>query len=83
MKTNDEKEEFYNRCADILHIQHEFVTPVPRRNRWNTRRKGNGRYPNFGLVQCFGSSVRVISKRGTRMFNSYDEVYKYLEEVLP
>jgi len=80
-KTNEEKEEFYGRCADILGIPHEFATPGARRTRWNARRLGNGRYPGFGLVQCFGDDVRVVSKRGTRMFKSYDEVYKYLEEI--
>ena len=82
-KTIEEKEEFYSKCAEILNIPHEFVVPVPKRTRWNARRNGNGRYPSFGLVQCFGSTVRVVSKRGTRMFNSYDEVYKYLEEIMP
>ena len=82
MKTNDEKREFYDNCAKILGIDHEFNEPVRRRNRWNTSRIGNGRYPGFGLVQCFGTSVRVMSRRGTRMFDTYDEVYKYLKEVV-
>jgi hypothetical protein len=78
MKTNEEKREFYENCAKILCIEHEFNEPVRRRNRWNTRRLGNGRYPGFGLVQCFGSSVRVMSKHGTKMFKTYEETYKYL-----
>lgn len=82
-KTVEEKEEFYGKCADILGIPHEFTTPVRRRTRWNARRLGNGRYAGFGLVQCFGSTIRVMSKRGTRMFATYDEVYKYLEEIRP
>lgn len=82
MKTQDDKKEFYERCSAILGIVHEYNTPVPRRNRWNARRLGNGRYPGFGLVQCYGSSARVISKHGTRMFNSYEEVYEYLQVVL-
>jgi len=81
VKTNDEKREFYENCANILCIEHEFNEPVRRRNRWNTRRLGNGRYPGFGLVQCFGSSVRVMSKDGTRMFNSYEETYEYLKRI--
>lgn len=79
MKTNDEKREFYARCSEILNIEHEFHEPVPRRNRWNARRLGNGRYPTFGLIQCFGSYVRVMSKKGTVMFKTYEEVYEYLE----
>lgn len=82
MKTQDDKKEFYERCSVILGIAHEYNTPVPRRNRWNARRLGNGRYPGFGLVQCYGSSARVVSKHGTRMFKSYEEVYEYLQIVL-
>ena len=80
MKTKDEKREFYENCANILKIDHEYHDPVRRRNRWNTRLKGNGRFPGFGLVQCFGCSVRVISKRGTKIFKTYEETYEYLKE---
>ena len=79
MKTIEEKRAFYARCEELLNIEHEFREPVPRRNRWNARRLGNGRFPGFGLVQCFGSYVRVISKDGTRMFKTYEEVYQYLD----
>lgn len=82
MKTDEEKQAFYERCAQILGIEHVYNVPVPRRNRWNTRRLGNGRYPGFGLVQCFGDGARVMSKHGTRMFKTYDEVYEYLNIVL-
>ena len=78
MKTEDEKKAFYERCGAILGIEHVYATPVPRRNRWNTRRLGNGRYPGFGLVQCFGNGARVVSRHGTRMFSTYDAVYDYL-----
>ena len=83
MKTLEEKQAFYERCSEILGIEHSYSTPVPKRNRWNTRRLGNGRYPGFGLIQCFGSSVRVMSIHGTRMFDSYEAVYNYLLLVLP
>lgn len=82
MKTNDEKREFYDNCAKILDIEHAFNEPVRRRNRWNTRLIGNGRYHGFGLVQCFGSTVRIVSKRGTKIFYTYEEVYDYLENLV-
>lgn len=82
MKTNEEKQEFYDRVAIILNIEHEFHEPVRRRNRWNTRKIGNGRFSGFGLVQCYGSFVRVVSKRGTKTFNTYEDTYKYLEEIM-
>ena len=83
MKTNEEKQAFYDKCSQILGIEPVYTVPVPRRNRWNTRRLGNGRYPGFGLIHCYGSTVRVMSKHGTRMFKTYDEVYEYLLLVLP
>lgn len=79
MKTNDERREFYDKCSRILNIDHDYHDPVRRRTRWNTRNLGNGRYPGFGLVQCFGVSVRVVSKQGTKMFSTYEEVYDYLK----
>jgi hypothetical protein len=78
MKTSEEKEQFYTRCGELLGIEHVYTQPVRKRNRWNNRRPGNGRFPGFGLVQCFGSSVRVVSKHGTRMFKTYEEVYEYI-----
>ncbi len=82
MKSNEEKRQFYGRVAEILNIEHEYHDPVKRRTRWNARFKGNGRFPGFGLVQCFSSTVRVVSKNGTKMFDTYDEVYEYLETVV-
>jgi hypothetical protein len=82
MKTNDEKRVFYDTVSSILNIEHAFHDPVRRRTRWNARFKGNGRYPSFGLVQCFGSSVRVVSRHGTKIFYSYEETYDYLKKVV-
>lgn len=82
MKTLEEKKEFYEKCSEILNIHHEYNDPVIRRNRWNTRRIGNGRYPGFGLVQCFGHTIRVVSKQGTKMFATYQEVYDYLNNFV-
>lgn len=79
--TNEEKEVFYARCGEILGIEHNWNTPVKRRNRWNARFLGNGRYPGFGLIRCYGNNIMVISKRGTRMFDSCDAVYEFLETM--
>lgn len=81
VKSNEERRRFYGRVAQILNIEHEYHDPV-RRTRWTKRNLGNGRFPGFGLVQCFGSTVRVVSKAGTRMFATYDEVYSYLEKAV-
>ena len=82
MKTNEEKREFYENCSTILGIPHVFHDPVRRRTRWNARFLGNGRFPGFGLVQCFGSSTRVMSKNGTKVFKTYEETYDYLKKVV-
>jgi hypothetical protein len=82
LKTNDDKQEFYNKCSSILGIDHVYSIPAIRRNRWNKRRLGNGRYPGFGLIQCFGSYVRIMSKQGTKMFTTYDETYEYLQQLV-
>jgi hypothetical protein len=81
MISEDDKREFYQTCANILDIPHEYHIPVPRRTRWNNRILGNGRYPGFGLIHCFGNKVRVISKQGTRMFDSFEQVYEYLAQL--
>ncbi len=78
---NEAKKAFYKRCGEILGIEHDWQEPVFRRTRWNNRKLGNGRFPGFGLVQCFGSaSFRVISRVGTKMFQSPEAVFNYLED---
>lgn len=80
----DEREEFYQRCSEILGIEHEYHVPVARRTRWNTRNLGNGRFPGYGLIQCFGGQVRVMRQgHPTRWYRTYDEVYQLLEETTP
>jgi len=79
---NEAKKQFYEQCGSILNIQHEWTEPFRRRNRWNNRKLGNGRFPGFGLVQCFSAtSFRVVSRAGTKMFTSPDAVYDYLKKV--
>ena len=79
---NESKQEFYAQCGAILGIDHEWSEPVKRRNRWNTRKIGNGRFPGFGLVQSFNAKLfRVVSRHGTQMFYSPEEVYEYLRKV--
>jgi len=80
----ESKEEFYNNVSRILGIEHEYNEPVPRRTRWNNRNIGNGRFKGFGLVRCHGSGVIVISKKdGTKIFDTYDEVYEHLRGLHP
>ena len=74
------EEEFYETCSKILGIPHEYHTPYKRKTRWNARVLGNGRFPGFGTIQIFGP-IRVMCKRGTFIFNTYDEVYDFLNNT--
>ena len=76
---NKEKQEaFYNRCADILNIPHTYAAPV-RRTRWTNRRLGNGRFPGFGLIRCYGASVMITTRAKTEWFTSFEAATEYLE----
>lgn len=79
----NEREEFYAECSRILGIAHEYHDPYSRRTRWNTRRLGNGRFPGFGLIQCFGPGGIRVMQRGhdTVWCKTYQEVYDILNNV--
>jgi len=75
-----EQEAFYTECGNIIGVEHIYTPPVRRRTRWNNRLLGNGRFKGFGTIQCMGSMIRVMDRaKGTQMFSTYDEVYKYLK----
>jgi hypothetical protein len=68
-----EEREFYDRCALILGIEHDYrePTPVPKspnheglmrttyKNRYNGREPGNGRFVGAGIVRNFGTIIQV------------------------
>lgn len=75
------EQDFYSTCAKILHIDHEYTVPFRRRDRWNTRKLGNGRFPGFGLIRYHSSSfITVMCKKGIRVFNNEQEVYEFLAQ---
>lgn len=75
-----EREEFYNRCSEILDISHSYHQPVPKRTRWNNRFLGNGRFKGYGVIRYHSEvSIVVISKKGTRYFNNVDAVFRFIE----
>lgn len=77
---NKQKQEaFYKRCADILNIPHTYNAPV-RRNRWTNRRLGNGRFPGFGLIRCYGTSVMITTRAKTVWLPSFEAAIDYLEK---
>lgn len=76
-----EKEAFYEQCAEVLGMEHEFRQPPGRRTRWNNRRLGNGRFPGFGLVRIHGSMVMIIARSGSLTFASPDAAIEYLRNL--
>lgn len=75
-------EEFYTRCSEILGVEHNYNKPVFKRTRWNNRILGNGRFPGFGLIRCFGVKVMITSKSGTELKDSKDEAILYLQSMV-
>lgn len=72
------EQDFYARCAEILNIDHEYKTQFKYKTRWNARVIGNGRYPGFGVITPFGPFIRVMCRKGTFTFETYEEVYAFL-----
>lgn len=79
------EEGFYNRCAELLGVQHTYkLYPYSKRTRWNNRTAGNGRYPSCGLIRMFSPTliqVALTNPRINRTCNSMQEVYDLLTEV--
>lgn len=78
------KKQFYDRCASILGVEHEWREPVARRTRWNNRVLGNGRMSGYGIIRYFGPTsihVAFTNPRVNRYFKSVDDVYQFLEEI--
>lgn len=73
--------DFYSKCAKILHIDHEYVVPYRKRDRWNARCLGNGRFPGFGVIRYYSCSyIVVMCKRGTKVFENEQEVFEFLAQ---
>ena len=78
--------EFYQACAELLNAEHIGAAfPYYKRNRWNNREPGRGRYPGCGIIRDFGSTVHVALTAPIelmRTFNSRDEALTVLTELL-
>ena len=77
----DKNKAFYEACSQILRIPHEYSVPVKRRTRWNTRLLGNGRFPGFGLVRCYGDLVIIVARTGTVQFSTHQKALDYLKSL--
>lgn len=78
--------EFYDKCAALMGTTHEYHEPVPRRTRWNTRRLGNGRFPNRGVIRPYNAScihVMLSNPPMTKTFTSVDALFEFLATLPP
>mgnify|MGYP001402579989 CR=1 FL=1 len=75
--------EFYEKCSEILNLPHTHIDVVSRRNRWNNRNPGNGRYIGYGIIRFYNEEcihVQFVSK-GSRIFSSVEDVYTFLHDI--
>jgi hypothetical protein len=69
------KADFYLRCAEIMDAEHELIirSPFFRRNRWNNREAGSGRFPGIGIVRHFGDAIHIAIHHPVEFTAVYDD----------
>lgn len=77
-------EEFYAECAALLNTKYD-CEPFPwyKRTRWNNRKPGSGRFPEFGLIRCFGDIVHMTlhsPENINKIFKSKEEALQFLRD---
>jgi hypothetical protein len=73
------KEEFYNKCEEILQTGHVYKEGFPYKTRWNQRQVGNGIYEGFGVIRPFSQiCIHIITSKDTMIFKDVESVYKWL-----
>ena len=76
-----EKEEFYQRVADLLHVEYTFLNISKRRTRWGPREPGNGRFPGHGLVQWFGPDCIKVCLINPALVATFDNPERALAAI--
>lgn len=74
-----DKQEFYEKCEDILSSGHEYQEiwkNTRRSGRWGPRQPGNGRFKGYGLIRWFSADVVHIS-----LYHPYSVNKTYPDEV--
>lgn len=93
-----ERKEFYEHCARLLDVQHEYHDPPPiptsprydgtirntYKNRWNGRDPGNGRFPGRGIVRHCGAFIQVALRNPplTGCYASVDDALIAIEQAI-
>lgn len=78
------EQEFYEACAKLLGTEHNYRTyPYRRRNRWNNRVPGNGRFPGYGVIRLYGDHVHISLRSPVRvsLSCSYEDALAYLKSL--
>ena len=82
MKEKNLVEDFYQAVATLLEFEnHSYIRPVPKKNRWNNRHPGNGRFVNHGLVRYFGPSYIHINLHSPPVHGLFSNVEDALEAI--
>lgn len=80
------EQDFYNRVAEILHIDYNYIVPFYKKTRWNARCLGNGRFPGYGLIRMYGPNlIHVVLHNPIRVnqhFIDMEECIKFLSGVM-
>lgn len=79
-----QQQDFYQACAEILKVPHEFAPRYTRRPRWNNRTPGNGRFPGRGTIRWFSSDhihMAFHTPAVTLTFSNPDQCLAYLRTL--
>lgn len=74
---------FYEQCSDILELTHTHIEPVPRRNRWNNRTPGNGRYQGYGVIRYYNErNIHIqFGSKGCGIFKNENDALIFLKNL--
>jgi hypothetical protein len=79
-------DEFYAECAALLGTTDECEAFTHyRRNRWNNRKPGRGRFPEHGIIRSFGEVVHIhlhSPKKIAGVFDSHDAALEHLRREM-
>lgn len=77
-------EEFYLECARLLETVYDckpWPWPGIRKTRWNNREPGSGRFPNHGIIRCFGDVVHVNIYHPIKLAKTFETKEEALKEI--
>jgi hypothetical protein len=77
--------EFYEKCAELLCVEHIYKKCYSKRTRWNNRDPGNGRFEGYGLIRRYSSNhIHLIFTNPitiSKTFKSEDDVILFLKSI--